>query len=121
MSTPAAPYAQGMNLVVDSNPLAAKTISNGKYDALKFADLGSAIVANYSMSNAVDNVKPTENKYGAYSLTDPNYQLYGYTQNQSGGRYFTFQILSALFGGSAENLAELARALHLNLSVKKVL
>ena len=35
-------------------------------------------------------------------MTDPNYQLYGYTQNRSGGRYFTFQILSALFGGSNE-------------------
>ena len=48
---PANNYAQGMNLLVD-------TLSNGNVEALKFADLGSASVAYYSMSNALDNVDP---------------------------------------------------------------
>ena len=58
--TPAVKYAQGMDLIVDSNPLAAKTVSNEKYDSLKFADLGSAIITNYSMTSFVDNANPTE-------------------------------------------------------------
>ena len=62
--------------------LAAKTISNGKYGTLNYTDLGSAVIANYSMTSYADNAKPTENKYGAYSLTDPNYGNYpGCTQN----------------------------------------
>ena len=57
---------------------------------MKFADLGSAIIANQSMSNAVGNINPTENKYGAYSLTDPNFQLQGYIQKTEQVVFFSF-------------------------------
>ena len=59
--------------------------------SLNYADLGSAVVANYSMTSYADNVNPTENKYGAYSLTDPNYANYpGYTQNKNEGGILHF-------------------------------
>ena len=65
-------YANGMAMVVDQNPLGPLTIVNGKYEPMTYADLGSAVIANFGMTSYVDNVNPTENKYGAYSLTDPN-------------------------------------------------
>ena len=96
-------YVNGMAMTVDQNPLGPLTIVNGKYEPMTYADLGSAVIANFGMTSYVDNVNPTENKYGAYSLTDPNYANYpNYTQYRKGGRYFTFQLLSSLFGGSAD-------------------
>ena len=61
-------------------------IPKSKHECL-FADLSSAVVANFSMVSDVDNANPSENKFGSYSLTGPNYTSYGYHQNQQGGRY----------------------------------
>ena len=52
------------------------------------------------MVSATESDNAAEAKYGAWSLWDPNATAYQYTQGQSGGRYFTFQLSSALFGGS---------------------
>ena len=73
MTAVGANYETGMAMAVETNPLGPVTIVNGKYGRLNYADLGSAVIANYSMTSYVDNVNPTENKYGAYSLTDPSY------------------------------------------------
>ena len=56
------------------------------------------------MGSSTDLVNPTEYKFGAYSLfnQDFNMQSTTYTQGKSGGRYYTFQLLSSLFGGCAE-------------------
>ena len=91
VATNAGGYVQDTQLTNDSvNPLHA-LVNN----------LGSAVVANFSiaMVSDVDNANPNENKYGAYNLSNPNYNTYGYSQNRSGGRYSTFQLLSSLFGG----------------------
>ena len=83
-----------------SNPLGPLTIVNEKYEPMTYADLGSAVIANFGMTSYVDNVNLTEKKYGEYSLTDPNYA--NYTQNRKERIYFTFQLLSSLFTGSAD-------------------
>ena len=77
---------------------------NGKFESLKYHSLGGAIVANYTMGGETDLVNPTQYKYGAYSLWDQDAksQSSGYVQGQSGGRYYTFQLISSLFGGHAE-------------------
>ena len=45
-------------------------------------------------------------KFGASSLWDQDCTAQqstgGYTQGQKGGRYYTFQLISSLFGGCAE-------------------
>ena len=64
-----------------------------------------------------------EDKYGAWSLWDPNASAYQYTQGQSGGRYFTFQLSSALFGGSADKYLPMSaiNGLRIVLSCENVL
>ena len=68
------------------------------------------MIANFSMVSDVDNANPTENKWGAYQ------------QNQSGGRYFTFQLLSSLFAGSADKYLPMSaiNGLHITLSCENV-
>ena len=57
-----------------NDPLTALVQPNSKHECLRFAGLGSAVVANFSMMSDVDNANsPVKNKFGAYSLTDPNY------------------------------------------------
>ena len=46
------------------------------------------------MVSYVDNVNATESKFGAYSLTNANYATYGYTNLQSGRRYFSTPFFS---------------------------
>ena len=77
---------------------------NEKYPALTYPSLGSAIIANYAMGNSTDLRNPTEYKFGAYILWNQEYgaQTTTYTQGKSGGRYYTFQLVSSLFGGCAE-------------------
>ena len=89
-------------MVVDNNPIAATIVCNRKNEALKYADLGSAVIANFSMTNRADNVNPTENTFGAYRLIDCNFALYNNCLKQKGGMYFTFELLSSLFGGPAK-------------------
>jgi len=123
VSTNAAVYAQDTQLTnVSVNPLHALVQPNGKNKCLNYADLGSAVVANYSMVSDVDNANPTENKWGAYNLLNPNYATYGYSQNRSGGRYFTFQLLSSLFGGSADKYLPMSaiNGLRITLSCENV-
>ena len=91
-----------MNEVTTFDPFAILNQPNGKAPTLKYADLGGAIIANYCMVSATESDNAAEAKYGAWSLWDPNANALGYTQGQSGGKYFTFQLSSALFGGSAD-------------------
>ena len=66
------------------------------------------MIANYSVGigGSTDLVNPTQYKYGAYSLFDQDYAAQsstgGYTLGQKGGRYYTSQLISSLFGGCAE-------------------
>jgi len=95
---------------VDVSPFAANANANGsfsfngKYPTLNYPSLGGAIVANYAMGSSTDLVNPTEYKFGAYSLfnQDSGIQSTTYTQGKNAGRYYTFQLLSSLFGGCAE-------------------
>ena len=91
---------------VNYSPLAAGTQLNGKMQPLYFPCLGGAAIANYAMENSVDVTNPTESKFGADSLFDNN-TLSGsnpdsYSSGKSGGRYYTIQLCSALFGGMAD-------------------
>ena len=56
MTAVGANYANGMAMAVDTNPLGPLTTVNGKYAPLNYADLGSAVSANYSMTSYADNV-----------------------------------------------------------------
>ena len=123
VATNAAAYAQDTQLTsVSTNPLHALIQPNGKFECKKFADLGSAVVANFSMVSSVNNANPTENKWGAYNLLNPNYGTYGYSQNRSGGKYYTFQLLSSLFGGSADKYLPMSaiNGLRITLSCDNV-
>jgi len=91
-----------LNETVTFDPFSILNQPNGKSPTLKYADLGGAIIANYCMVSSTESDNAAEAKYGAWSLWDPNANAYGYTQGQSGGKYFTFQLSSALFGGSAD-------------------
>ena len=72
---------------------------NGKYPTLNYPSLGSAVIANYAMGSNTDIKNPTEYKFGAYSLWNQDYNVQSttYTQGKSGGRYYTFQLISSLF------------------------
>ena len=94
--------ADPLNEVVSYNPFSILSQPNGKAPTLKYADLGGAIIANCCMVSDTESNNVTEAKFGARSLWDPNASSYNYTQGQSRGRYFTFQLSSALFGGSAD-------------------
>jgi len=93
-------------VTTDFSPFAAGNTVNGKYPPLYYPSLGGAVVANYAMGNTADLVNPTETKFGAFSLFDNNVSLGSnpnqYKSGQSGGRYYTMQLCSALFGASAD-------------------
>ena len=75
---------------------------NGKNPPLKYPDLGGAIIGNYCMGSSSESDNAAEAKYGAWSLWDRNGSAYQYSAGSSGGKYFTFQLASSLFGGSAD-------------------
>ena len=58
------------------------------------------------MGSSTDTTNPAECKFGAFSLVDNNVVLGSnpdsYTAGKSGGRYYTIQLCSALFGGMAD-------------------
>ena len=100
---------------VDVSPFATNATAggaipkiNGKYPPLFFPSLGGAVIANYAVGNggSTDLVNPTQYKFGSYSLFDQDYSAQsstgGYTLGQKGGKYYTFQLISSLFGGCAE-------------------
>ena len=66
------------------------------------------MIANYSVGigGSTDLVNPTQYKYGAYSLFNQDCSAQrstgGYTLGQKGERYYTFQLISSLFGGCAK-------------------
>ena len=87
---------------VDFDPFNIYNQPNGKTLTTKYADLGGALLCNYCMVDSTDSDNAAEQKFGAWSLWDPNGGAYQYTQGKSGGKYVTFQLSSALFGGSAD-------------------
>jgi hypothetical protein len=87
---------------VDFDPFNVYNQPNGKTLTTKYADLGGALLCNYCMKDSTDSDNAAEQKFGAWSLWDPNGSAYQYTQGKSGGKYVTFQLSSALFGGSAD-------------------
>ena len=54
------------------------------------------------MKDSADLDNAAEQKFSAWSLWDANGPQYQYAQGLSGGKYVTFQLSSALFGGSAD-------------------
>ena len=85
-----------LNEIVSDNPLSILSQPNGKAPTLKYADLGGAIIANCCMVSATESDNSAEAKFGAWSLWDPNASSYSYTQGQSVGRYFTFQLFCSV-------------------------
>ena len=63
---------------------------NGKSPAIKYADLGGAVLCNYCMQDSTDSDNAAEQKYGARRLWNANGPQYQYTQGKSGGKYVTF-------------------------------
>jgi len=86
-----------MNEVVSLDAYNILVQPNGKNPALKYPDLGGAIIGNYCMVSSTESDNAAEAKYGAWSLWDPNASSYQYTQGTSGGKYVTFQLSSSLF------------------------
>ena len=60
-----------------------------------------ALLINYCMEDGIGIDNATDQKFGADGLWDFNGPMYKYTPGKSGGKYATFQINSALLGGSA--------------------
>ena len=62
-----------------------KTLTHTKY-----ADLGGAVMCNYFMKDCTDTDNSAKQKFGVWSLWDPNGLAYQYTQEKSGGKYVAF-------------------------------
>ena len=106
------PAAISQNATIDMSTFAANTTAgaamtkiNCKYPSMNFPSLGGAIVANYAIGDDDDHINPTQYMFGAYSMFDQDAAPQGngkYTAGKVGGRYYTFQLISSLFGGCAE-------------------
>ena len=109
------------------SPLAAGTQLNGKMKPIYCPSLGGAVIANYAMGSSVDITNPTESKFGAYSLFDNNALLGSnpdsYSVGKSGGRYYTIQLCSALFGGMADKYLPMSaiNGMRITLSCENVI
>ena len=94
---------------------------------LCYPSLGGAVIANYAMGSSVDITNPTESKFGAYSLFDNNALLGSnpdsYSVGKSGGRYYTIQLCSALFGGMADKYLHMSatNGMRITLSCENVI
>ena len=60
------------------------------------------MLCNYCMVDSEDSDNAAEQKFGAWSLWDMNGPMLQYTPGKKGGKYVTFQLSSALFGGYAD-------------------
>ena len=97
---------------------AANVSQNATLDVASFADNSTggaamsqinckypAVVANYAVGNYTGLIHPIWYNYGAYGLFDQGLAAQGnvkYTPGKVGGRHYTFQLISSLFGGCAE-------------------
>jgi hypothetical protein len=66
-----------------------------------YPDLGSAIVAYNYDDNAVTKTNKVQ-RTGAWNLATTSNTEQSNTAQRKGGRFVTFQIMSSLFGGSAD-------------------
>lgn len=121
-ATPRVIVAGNGDATVDDTPFNIGGSYNGKYEPLRFPSLGGAVVANYAMGSGVDGKNPTETKFGSYSLFDTDCALNKYELGKSGGRYYTFQLCSSFFGGSAEKYIPMSaiNGMRLTLSFDNV-
>ena len=77
--------------------------------------------------SSVDITNPTESMFGAYSLFDNNAVIGSnpdsYSSGKSGGRYYTIQLCSVLFGGMADKYLPMSaiNGVRITLSCENVI